>query len=210
MEEFAVIKPYISLGEKLGKIYFQVTKEPISNVVINYYGELAKQETALIDLTVLKGILDPILKGEVNYINSKTLAERRGININSHHKNEKYGNYPCALEIIITGEKGARFQIVGHVGSNREERIINIKEHVVDMVVSENMIYLKNKDVPGVIGTVGVLLGEENVNIGTMNVGRKEDSAIMLLTVDEAVSKESIQKLKNNEKIKWAYYLNLK
>ena len=102
------------------------------------------------------------------------------------------------------------FQIVGHVGSNKEERIINIKEHVVDMVVSENMIYLKNKDVPGVIGTVGVLLGEENVNIGTMNVGRKEDSAIMLLTVDEAVSKESIQKLKNNEKIKWAYYLNLK
>lgn len=210
LEEFAVIKPYISLGEKLGKIYFQVTKEPISNVVINYYGELAKQETALIDLTVLKGILDPILKGEVNYINSKTLAERRGININSHHKNEKYGNYPCALEIIITGENGAKFQIVGHVGSNREERIVNIKEHVVDMVISENMIYLKNKDVPGVIGTVGVLLGEENVNIGTMNVGRKEDSAVMLLTVDDIVSKDTIQKLKNNEKIKWAYYLNLK
>lgn len=210
LEEFAVIKPYISLGEKLGKIYFQITKEPISNVVINYYGELSKQETALIDSTVLKGILEPILKGEVNYINSKTLAERRGIDITNHHKNEKYENYPCALEIIIIGEKGNKFQIVGHVGSNKEERIINIKGHVVDMVVSENMIYLKNKDVPGVIGTVGILLGEENVNIGTMNVGRKEDSAIMLLTVDEAVSKESIQKLKNNEKIKWAYYLNLK
>ena len=96
------------------------------------------------------------------------------------------------------------------MGSNREERIVNIKEHVVDMVISENMIYLKNKDVPGVIGTVGVLLGEENVNIGTMNVGRKEDSAVMLLTVDDIVSKDTIQKLKNNEKIKWAYYLNLK
>ena len=94
--------------------------------------------------------------------------------------------------------------------SDREERIVNIKEHVVDMVISENMIYLKNKDVPGVIGTVGVLLGEENVNIGTMNVGRKEDSAVMLLTVDDIVSKDTIQKLKNNEKIKWAYYLNLK
>ena len=210
LEEFAVIKPYISLGEKLGKIYFQVTKEPISNVVINYYGELAKQETALIDSTVLKGILEPILKEEVNYINSKTLAERRGIGVTTHHKNEKYENYPCALEIIITGENGAKFQIVGHVGSNREERIVNIKEHVVDMVISENMIYLKNKDVPGVIGTVGVLLGEENVNIGTMNVGRKEDSAVMLLTVDDIVSKDTIQKLKNNEKIKWAYYLNLK
>ena len=192
LEEFAVIKPYISLGEKLGKIYFQVTKEPISNVTINYYGELAKQETALVDSTVLKGILEPILKEEVNYINSKTLAERRGIGVTTHHKNEKYENYPCALEIIITGEKGTKFQIVGHVGSNREERIVNIKEHVVDMVISENMIYLKNKDVPGVIGTVGVLLGEENVNIGTMNVGRKEDSAVMLLTVDDIVSKDTI------------------
>lgn len=209
-EEYTLLKPYINLAEKLGKIYFQISKDAITNICINYYGEIAKQETALVDSTVVKGILEPVLKEEVNYINSFTLAKKREINIFVNKKDEKYKNYVSAIEIIVNNDKNEKIQVVGTVGSNNEERIVNIKDHDLDMVVSDNMIYLKNDDVPGVIGAVGALLGQLNVNIATMNVGRKENSALMMLTVDSKVSKADLKKIQELPQIKWAYYLDLR
>lgn len=209
-EEFSVIKPYISLSEKLGKIYYQIKKEAVTSIRINYYGELASQETTLLDSTIVKGLLEPILKEEVNYINSQILAKRRDIDIIVKKKEEKYKNYVSAIEIVVRSSKDEKIQVVGTVGANDEGRIVNIKGHDLDMVISDNMIYLKNEDVPGVIGAVGALLGELNVNIATMNVGRKEGSAIMMLTVDSKVSRDSIKKIQELPQIKWAYYLDLK
>ena len=209
-EEYAIVKPYITLAERLGKIYFQISKDAISNVTINYYGEIAEQETALVDATTLKGLLEPVLKEEVNYINSRQLAEKRGIDITVNKKDEKYKNYSSALEIVVTGDEGKKIQVVGTVGLNNDERIVSIKDHDVDIVIADNMIYLSNNDVPGVIGAVGAILGKENINIATMNVGRKEnENAIMLLTVDSEVEKGSLKKLRALDQINWAYYLDL-
>ena len=209
-EEFSVIKPYINLSEKLGKIYYQIKKDAVTSVRINYYGELAQQETSLLDSTVVKGLLEPVLKEEVNYINSQILAKKRDIDVVVNKKEERYKNYVSAIEIIVRNDKDEKIQVVGTVGANNEGRIINIKNHDLDMVVSDNMIYLKNDDVPGVIGAVGAILGQLNVNIATMNVGRKEHSAVMLLTVDSKVDMEGIEKLRELPQIKWAYYLDLK
>ena len=203
------MKPFISLAEKLGKIYFQIEKDPITNIAINYYGEIAEQETALVDSTAIKGILEPVLKEEVNYINSKSLAEKRGINISINKKDHKYKNYSSAIEFIINNEDGKKVNVVGTIGMNNEERIISLKNYNMDMAISDNMIYLGNDDVPGVIGAVGATLGKENINIATMNVGRRENSAIMLLTVDSEVSNESLEELKRLSEIKWAHYLDL-
>lgn len=209
-EEYAIVKPYITLAERLGKIYFQISKDAISNVTINYYGEIAEQETALVDATTLKGLLEPVLKEEVNYINSRSLAEKRGIDITVNKKDEKYKNYSSALEIVVIGDEGKKIQVVGTVGLNNDERIVSIKDHNVDIVIADNMIYLSNNDVPGVIGAVGAILGKENINIATMNVGRKEnENAIMLLTVDSEVEKGSLKKLRSLDQINWAYYLDL-
>ena len=209
-EEFSVIKPYINLSEKLGKIYYQIKKDAVTSVRINYYGELAQQETSLLDSTVVKGLLEPVLKEEVNYINSQILAKKRDIDVVVNKKEERYKNYVSAIEIVVRNDKDEKIQVVGTVGANNEGRIINIKNHDLDMVVSDNMIYLKNDDVPGVIGAVGAILGQLNVNIATMNVGRKEHSAVMLLTVDSKVDMEGIEKLRELPQIKWAYYLDLK
>ena len=209
-EEYAIVKPYITLAERLGKIYFQISKDAISNVTINYYGEIAEQETALVDATTLKGLLEPVLKEEVNYINSRSLAEKRGIDITVNKKDEKYKNYSSALEIVVISDEGKKIQVVGTVGLNNDERIVSIKDHDVDIVIADNMIYLSNNDVPGVIGAVGAILGKENINIATMNVGRKEnENAIMLLTVDSEVEKGSLKKLRALDQINWAYYLDL-
>lgn len=209
-EEYLIVKPYINLAEKLGKIYFQIEKNPISNIVINYYGEIAQQETALVDATAIKGILEPVLKEEVNYINSRPLAEKRGINISINKKDEKYKNYASAIEFVVSNEEGHKVHVVGTIGINGEERIVNIKKHDVDMAISDNMIYLGNDDVPGVIGAVGATLGKAGVNIATMNVGRRDNSAIMLLTVDSEVEGNALKNLRKLSQIKWAHYLDLK
>ena len=98
---------------------------------------------------------------------------------------------------------------MGIIGGNNEERIIEINDYPIDVVISENMLLVENNDVPGVIGNVGRILGEEQVNIATMHVGRKENSAIMLLTVDDVVEEKSIKKLEEFEQIRKVKYLNL-
>ncbi len=209
-EEFSIIRPYISLAEKLGKIYYQIKKDAVTNIDINYYGELSEQETKLIDSTVVKGLLEPVLKEEVNYINSLILAEKRDISVAVNKKETKYENYLSALEIVVRNDKNEKFKVIGIIGTNGEERIVNADDYFVDIVISENMLLLKNNDVPGVIGIVGGILGEENVNIATMCVGRKEGSAVMLLTVDEPVKSSSVARLNSTEQIRWAFYLDLK
>ncbi|MCP1224492.1 phosphoglycerate dehydrogenase [Sebaldella sp. S0638] len=208
-EEFAVIKPYIQFVEKLGKIYYQVKKGAIKFVNLIYYGNISSQETAIIDSSFMKGLLYPVLKEEVNYINSLVLADKRDIKFHSIKKEEKYYNYPDVIKIEVVDEKGEKFSIVGIIGGNQEERIVEINGYPIDVVISENMLLVENNDVPGVIGNVGRILGEESVNIATMHVGRKEDSAIMLLTVDDVVEEKSIKKLEEFEQIRKVKYLNL-
>ena len=137
------------------------------------------------------------------------LAEKRDIKFNSIKKEEKYQNYSNVIKIQIENEKGESFSIVGIIGANNEERIIEINDYPLDVILAENMLLVQNNDVPGVIGNVGRILGEENINIATMHVGRKKDSAIMLLTVDGSVEEKSIKKLEEFSQIRWVKYLNL-
>ena len=190
-------------------MYYQVKKGAIKSINLIYHGNVSKQETAIVDSSFMKGLLYPILKEEVNYINSLVLAEKRDIKFNSIKKEEKYQSYSNVVRIEIEDEKGGKFSIVGIIGANNEERIIEINDYPLDVVLSENMMLIQNNDVPGVIGNVGRILGEENINIATMHVGRKKDSAIMLLTVDGIVEEKSIKKLEGSEQIRWVKYLNL-
>ena len=208
-EEFVVIKPYIQLAEKIGKMYYQMRKGTINTLKINYYGELAEQEVAIVDSTLVKGLLYPVLKEEVNYINSIVLAKKRDINFISNKKEEKYENYPSALKMTITDDKGEKFKITGIVGSNGEERLIDVNGYSVDAIISDNMLILENNDVPGVVGSVGRILGEENINIATMFLGRKGHGALMILSVDGNIEEKSIEILKNSEQVNKVSYLNL-
>ncbi len=208
-EEFVAIKPYIQLAEKIGKMYYQMRKDTINTIRIDYYGELAEQEVAIIDSSLVKGLLYPVLKEEVNYINSIVLAKKRDINFVSNKKEVKYENYPSALKMTVTNDKGEKFKIIGIVGSNGEERLININDYSVDAIISDNMLIVQNNDIPGVVGNVGRILGEENINIATMFLGRKEHSALMILSVDDYVKEKSIKNLEKCEQIEWVKYLNL-
>jgi D-3-phosphoglycerate dehydrogenase len=202
-EELKEMRPYIELMENLGKIYYQLHKEPVKFVEINYWGEVSANETNMVNIAFTKGLLEPVLKEGVNYVNAMVMAEQAGISVQEKKFAENYNNYSNFVNVKITNNKNEVFTISGTIASNGEGKLIELEGFEIDVKPSDYMLFIKNKDVPGVIGQVGTLVGEEEINVATMHVGRKVkgENAIMILTIDTEVSKETLEKFKEKENI---------
>ncbi len=210
-DELEAIKPYIDLAEKLGKMYYQIQNDAkIELVKIKYYGELAKQETGMISIAFMKGLLETIISNRVNYINANVIAKDRGIVFEDKNLDDYYDGYTEYMRIKVKTDKGT-FTLGGNLSTKSEGRLVDFDGYEVDITPGENMIVLQNKDVPGMIGHVGAILGSEEVNIATMQLGRQESGgkAIMLLNVDEDIRKESIDKLESHKNVLWAKSVSL-
>jgi len=210
-DELNAIKPYIGLAEKLGKMFYQVKKDAkIELIKIAYCGELGKQETGMISIAFLKGLLETIISNRVNYINANVIAKERGITITEKILDEYYDGYTEYLRIKVKTDQGT-FTLGGNLSSKGEGRLVDFDGYEVDLTPGDNMIVLQNMDVPGMIGHVGALLGTEEVNIATMQLGRHESGgkAIMLLNVDDRVADVTIEKLEEHKNILWAKAISL-
>ncbi len=209
-DELEAIKPYIKLAEKLGKMYYQIQNDTIETVKIQYYGELAKQETGMISIAFMKGLLETVISNRVNYINAKVIAENRGIIFKEKKIDEYYDGFTEYMRIKVKTSTGT-FTLGGNLSTKQEGRLVEFNGYEVDITPKENMIVLQNMDVPGMIGHVGVILGSEKVNIATMQLGRHTigDKAIMLLNVDEEVEANCIERLESHENILWAKAIKL-
>lgn len=203
IDELKEIKSYIGIMEKLGKLYYQLNHEPVKNVDIVYWGDIIKFDLEMLEIAFLKGLLQPISNERVNYINARMLAERGGIGIRQEKMKENYKNYSNLITIRITNSAGGEFTLGGTVSNKQEGKLVEIQGYEVDVKPSQYMLFVQNKDVPGVIGQVGTLIGSEDINVATMQVGRKNkgDIALMILNVDSEVSKESLEKFKNLDNV---------
>ena len=209
-DELKSIKPYINLVEKLGMIYFQFCSEPIDFVDIKYWGDIANQDTEMIDIAFLKGLLEPVVKEKVNYINARMLAEERGIKIRKRKDNKPYNNYTELVSVSIRHKNG-EFTISGNLSGKQEGKIVEIQGYEVDVHPSQYMLFIQNADVPGVVGSVGRVLGEESINIATMQVGRnvRGEKALMVLNVDDRVEEGTLRKLVDEANMIWAKSIQL-
>jgi D-3-phosphoglycerate dehydrogenase len=191
--ELNAISAYLKLGEILGKIYHQLEKDPVEKIEIIYSGEIAKLETSVITLSVLKGLFETILKERVNYVNAKVIADNRGVDVveSKETSQEKYFNL---IKLIITS-KEKTFTISGTVFGKDEIRVVEVDGYEFDLAPSPYMLAVMNLDKPGMIGQIGTLLGVNKINIATMQVSRKKDNewAMMFLSVDSEVPKESLK-----------------
>lgn len=201
-DELQVIKPYLDLMEKLGKIYYQLYLTPIEKIDMNYYGSIAKQDVEMITVAFLKGLLEPIIKERVNYVNARLISKKRGIAINERKFSENHNGYTDLIKVKITG-KDKVFTLAGNLSTKNEGRLVEVLGFEVDVMPSEYMLFIKNRDIPGVIGEIGTVLGNESVNIASMQVGRMEigEEALMLLNVDNDVSTETLNKVKEIDNI---------
>ena len=199
---------YLQLGENLGKLYYQLEKEPVDKVEVIYQGDVAEMETELITRSILKGVFEPVLKERINVVNAELVAEGRGVEVvESKPLGETKGN---KITVNIYAKKKV-FTVAGTVLGDGIVRITEIDGYDFDLTPAPFMVVAKNYDKPGVIGQLGTLLGAAHVNIATMQVSRtqKDGSAMMFMTVDNEVAKDTIELIKGLETIKDAYLVKM-
>lgn len=192
-QQFDTVKAYLKLGETLGKMYYQLEKEAVEKVEILYRGEVAAMETSVISLAILKGLFEPVLKERINYVNASIIAKSRGVTV-TESKEITVDNYLTLITLKVKS-KGKEFTISGTTFGIGELRIVEIKGYEFDVNPTPYMLIAENIDKPGVVGQMGTLLGVGKVNIATMQLGRKisEQQAMMVLSVDSEVSKETLE-----------------
>ncbi|MEJ2108316.1 MAG: phosphoglycerate dehydrogenase [Acidobacteriota bacterium] len=193
------LRPYIELAEMLGKIYYQAEKERIEKLEIVFSGDLAEKETRVLSLSVLKGFLGPVVEEKVNYVNAELIAERMGIELiesRSSHL-DKYTN----LLTVKFYTKNKEMSISGTVFAKEELRIVDFFGYKLDFEPSPNVIAIQNIDRPGIIGRIGTILGENDINIAAMqwSRNRRGEKAVSFVSVDVEVSNDVLTQLREME-----------
>ncbi|SCY51376.1 phosphoglycerate dehydrogenase [Alkaliphilus peptidifermentans] len=208
-QEVDGLRAFLKLGETLGRLYHQLEKEAVKQVEVVYSGEIAKQETEVITLAVLKGLFEPVLMERVNYVNAMLTAKQRGVMV-TESKTTEIGNYLNLVQVrIITNKK--EYTYSGTIFGKEEPRIVEVNGFEFDVSPTKYMLVAENQDQPGMIGQIGTLLGKRNINIATMQVSRnlKGKNAMMFLTIDSEVSKEEKEQIKNIDGISRIKFIKL-
>lgn len=190
------LRPYINLAERLGSFLSQIIDGGISEVTVEYRGEVMRLVLAPITMAALKGILAPILEETINFVNAPVIAKERGIEVKEMVTADA-GDYHSML--VLRAKVDVREGVVaGVLHGKKDPRITRINEFAVEVVPEGEMLVLLNIDKPGVIGNIGTLLGKNNINIARMQFGREKPggNAISILTVDMPVSKEILADIK--------------
>lgn len=190
------LQPYITLAEKMGGFAAQIYEGSITEITLEYRGDAAEVESAPVTIAAIKGILDPILLETVNFVNAPFIAKERGIEI-KETKSEAAGGYQSAL-IMKVRTDGVERELTGTLFSKRDPRIIRIDSFPVEIIPEGTLLYIENIDKPGVIGNIGTILGENNINIARMHFGResKGGRAISVVNVDAELSDDLLKKIK--------------
>ncbi|MFB6362542.1 phosphoglycerate dehydrogenase [Paenibacillus elgii] len=188
------LQPYFNLGEKLGVFLGQTIDGPVSEIVVNYSGDLTDVDTTPLTRYIVKGILANQLEG-VNIVNAMHLAKTRGLNV-VIQKSSAAKSFTNLVSVTLKTKQEERV-LAGTLLSGYGERIVQIDQFPVDFAPSGHLLLISHNDKPGIIGKVGTLLGDNGVNIATMQVGRKVvgGSAIMVLTTDKETPKEVLDRL---------------
>ncbi|MBO8159986.1 phosphoglycerate dehydrogenase [Thermosyntropha sp.] len=201
-EELEYLKPYITLAEKMGKIYYQLERNPISRIDITYSGPITRNETEILTIALLKGLLSPIMEEKVNYVNARLLAEDRGIKIYERKEEQSSKRYKNLINVKIFTDRCA-LDITGTISRAKNPLLVEINGYETETDLRGNVLMVENEDRPRVIGPFATILGDYGINIASMKVARKSrgEKAIMLVNVDSEVSEEVLDVLAKSDGI---------
>lgn len=205
----AALEPYFGLAEALGKFLAQFIPPQLKKVELSYLGEVSKYETSYLSMLFVKGLLQANLAEEVNQVNALLLAKERGLKV--HETKSLEARIYSSLIKVEAKVDGETYTITGTINDQNEARIVEINGYHFEIASSGNMILIDHIDQPGVIGEVGTIIGANGINIGAMQVGRKQPGgiALMVLSVDAPVESDLIQKLEKAKTISKARAINL-
>ena len=193
-EVMRVIRPYIALAEQLGCTACSLAEGPISQVEVVYNGEITEVNTSFLTTAILKGMLNPILESEINYVNAPSVAKSRGIKI-SEIREKETSHYSTLITVRVTASGGTS-EVQGAL-FGEEGRIVRINRFRVDVDPHARILICPHINRPGVIGTIGSIMGEAGINISSMQVGKSDRKGmnIMVLTIDHDISDDVLARV---------------
>jgi len=202
-EEAPVLTPFVKLAEHLGAFVGQVTEEPIEKVEILYDGRVAGMNTKALTSAAIAGLIRSQVT-DINMVSAPVIARERGIQV-SETRQDQSGVFESYVKLTVKTTRQTR-SVAGTVFSDGKPRFIQIKGINLDAEIGRHMIYTTNDDVPGVIGTLGVVFGEAGVNIANFQLGRDAPggNAIALLYLDSPAPAAVVERLLSSGKFKQA------
>ena len=203
------LRPYLNLAETLGNFVGQLAGGRIEELQIKLQGELAQNDTKPIVIAALKGLLSNALQERVNYVNASIEAKERGIRV-VETKDTTAEDYTGSLYLSAKGSLGEH-SVTGVLLGGSEVRIIDMDNFPINVPPTKYMLFTLHRDMPGIIGKIGSLLGSFNVNIASMQVGRKivRGDAVMVLSIDDPLPEGIITEIKKEPGIRDAYTVAL-
>lgn len=201
-ETYKTLQPMFNLAEKTGLLMSQLAEGRMNNVNIVYYGEVSSFDTTSLTMSVLKGLLTPMLQDTVNFVNAMSLAKERSIKVKEERSSELV-DFTNLISLEVETDKG-KFRVAGTLFTKSDLRIVKINDFYVEAIPEGNMLIINNIDKPGIIGNLGTLLGKHKINIAGMTFGRlkKGGKAITVLNIDSPATSDLIDKIKKLEYIK--------
>jgi len=188
------LRPFLPLAERLGRLFAALVGRAPESLEICCEGDLAGYDTRIVGLAALKGFFGAVSDEPVTYVNAPQLARDHGVEVRETS---------CATAAdyvnLVTLRGGGHSMSGTIVGKRAEQRIVLIDDHTFDVPPAAHMLVVKNDDRPGVIGTVGTLLGDAGVNIADMDVGRaaQPGTAVMLIAPTAPVSDDVVAALRS-------------
>ena len=196
---YALVKPYLTLGEKLGRLLAQLCPKRNDRLVVTFGGKAAQVPGDPVTRCVLKGFLESAGGQDVNQVNVRTLAAGLGLLVQEIKSNEQIDYDEWLHVAVFSGEE--KISAGGTlIGARQQPRIVRLRGHTVEIIPEGVLCILSNKDCPGIIGHVGTLTGKHNVNIANMTLSRNEagGEALTALNLDSVPSPELLKEINDS------------
>ena len=204
------VKDYMQIAENSGEFAMQISEGVIKSIEITAQGVLSELDIQPLEVAVLKGVLSSMLEG-VNYVNAPVLAQKRGIDIISTRSKVKC-NFAGLLTVKLTTDKGEN-TVAGALVAKDIPRIVKINDYEASIRPQKHMLIVPHKNQPSMIAKVAQVIGENNINIGSMNVVQKNDrhetESIMVINIESAVDPELLLKIEKIDGVHNPKYINL-
>jgi D-3-phosphoglycerate dehydrogenase / 2-oxoglutarate reductase len=172
-DEYVELQPYIVLAERLGAFLAQSSEGPLEEISLRYGGHIAEGKTELIRNAAIMGVLNQALEEKANLVNAAAIASSRGLRIHEARKPKTSTGGAGSVLSILLKSSDEEHLVKGAVLHKRDPRLLHVDGIDVEAPLERNLIYLRNRDVPGVIGKVGTILGKHHINIADFSLGRR-------------------------------------
>jgi D-3-phosphoglycerate dehydrogenase len=204
IKEFNVAQPYVELAESLGRFQAQLVEKAVTEVRIEYAGEIVNIDAAPVTRAFLAGLLRDV-SARVNVVNAFLIADERSIKVTTAYVRSGAEMAPAIRTEVKAGQSTQSLAgtLFGYGEQRREGRITEIDGFYLEATPKGHMLVTRNHDVPGVIGSIGTTLGQGGVNISHFHLGRRQrgGDAMAVIEVDAPLDKETLQALRSLEQV---------